>query len=128
MVDDIRVEQRTKGEIQENRDRQENIRIGIEDVDDDDSDVEISQEQKKIADQLNKKVGKKSLRIQTEKVNSAIRFVTTNNIIEANNVIHAVSVWVAEQMGLKRFEINKRKEPGWKCRIEGDICQSFSET
>ena len=66
-------------------------------------------------------MGKKSLRIQTERVNSAIRFIKTNNITKKNDVINVASVWVAEQMGLKRFEISLRKEPRWKRRIEGDI-------
>ena len=43
MMDDVRVEQRTNGEIQDVRGRQENIRIDVEEVDDEDEgDVEIS--------------------------------------------------------------------------------------
>ena len=47
MVDDVRVEQRMSGEIQDDKGRQENIRIDVEGVDDEDeSDVEISQKNK----------------------------------------------------------------------------------
>ena len=30
-------------------------------------------------------------------------------------------MWVAEQMGLRKFEIRERKEPRWKRRIENEI-------
>ena len=33
----------------------------------------------------------------------------------------AASVWVAEQIGLKKIEYRKKNEPKWKRRIEGDI-------
>ena len=68
-----------------------------------------------------KKVNKRSLRAQTERVNSVMNFVKMKNITETNKLLNAASVWVADQMGLKRFEINRKKEPWWKWRIEHDI-------
>ena len=70
---------------------------------------------------LFKKVNKRSLRAQTDRVNSVMKFVKTKNITETNKLINAASVWVADQMGLKKFEIGRRKEPWWKRRIENDI-------
>ena len=36
-------------------------------------------------------------------------------------MIKAASVWVAEQIGLKKRDYRKKNEPRWKRRIEGDI-------
>ena len=68
-----------------------------------------------------KKVNKRSQRAQTERANSVVNFVKTKNITETNKLLNAASVWVVDQMGLKRFEINRKKEPWWKRRIEHDI-------
>ena len=35
--------------------------------------------------------------------------------------MQAASVWVAEQIGLKKVVHRKKNEPRWKRRIEGDI-------
>ena len=70
---------------------------------------------------LFKKVNKRSLGAQSERVNSVMKFVKTKNITETNKLINAAGVSVADQMGLKKFEIGRRKEPWWKHRIENDI-------
>ena len=70
---------------------------------------------------LFKKVNKRSLGAQSERVNSVMKFVKTKNITETNKLINAAGVSVADQMGLKKFEIGRRKEPWWKRRIENDI-------
>ena len=36
-------------------------------------------------------------------------------------MIKAASVWVTEQIGLKKRDYREKHEPGWKRRIEGDI-------
>ena len=120
-------------EVEGERDGQMNE--PIEGVDIDENGDEVSQENKQIVDRLKqimlegrtsdgiffKKVNKRSLRAQTDKVNSVMKFVKTKNITETNKLINAASVWVADQMGLKKFEICRRKEPWWKRRIENDI-------
>ena len=68
-----------------------------------------------------KKVDKKFLKVQTDKVNEAIKYLKSKSITEANNLIQAASVWVAEELGLKTAEHRKKNEPRWKCMIEGDI-------
>jgi len=60
---------------------------------------------------LFKKVDKRSLRAQTERVNSFVKFVKTKDITEANNLISASSVWVVDQLGSTKFEIGQRREP-----------------
>ena len=68
-----------------------------------------------------KKVNKKMLRLATEKVNLAIKFIDTSNITQTNDLIRAESVWVAEELGLKRIAWREKNEPKWKRRIQGDI-------
>ena len=120
-------------DIEDEGDGQMNEAIEVVDVEENDD--EISQENKQIVDRLKqiilqgrtsdgilfKKVNKRSLRAQAERVNSVMKFVKTKNITETNKLINAASVWVADQMGLKKFEIGRRKEPWWKRRIEYDI-------
>ena len=120
-------------DIEDEGDGQMNEAIEVVDVEENDD--EISQENKQVVDRLKqiilqgrtsdgilfKKVNKRSLRAQTERVNSVMKFVKTKNITETNKLINAASVWVADQMGLKKFEIGWRKEPWWKRRIENDI-------
>ena len=58
-----------------------------------------------------KKVDRKKLRILTAKVNSAISHIKTNNITQTNNLIKACSVWIAEKLGLKKFEPKEKVVP-----------------
>ena len=89
----------------------------IEGVDVDENNDGVSQENKQIMDRLKqimlegrtsdgilfKEVNKRSLRAQTDRVNSVMKFVKTKSITETNKLNNAASVWVADQMGLKKF-------------------------
>ena len=68
-----------------------------------------------------KKVDKNTLKVQTDRVNEAIKYFKSKNITETNDLIKAASVWVAEQIGLKKRDYKEKNEPRWKCRIERDI-------
>ena len=68
-----------------------------------------------------KKVNKKVLKNQTERVNEAIKYLRSKSITETNKSVQVASVWVAEQVGLKKVVHRKKNEPRWKRRIEGDI-------
>ena len=95
----------------------------------------LNDEHRKIVEQLNeimlegktsdgimfKKVDKKTLNVQTDRVNDAIKYFKSENITETDDLIKAVSVWVVEQIGLKKRDYREKKEPRWKRRIEGDI-------
>ena len=67
-----------------------------------------------------KKMYKKVLKVQTDRLNEAIKHLKSKSITETNNLIRAASVWVAEQIGLKKMDHRKKNEPRWKRRIEGD--------
>ena len=68
-----------------------------------------------------KEVEKKTLKVQTDRVNDAIKCFKSKSITETNDLIKAGSVWVAEQIGLKKRDYRVKNEPRLKCRIEGDI-------
>ena len=52
-----------------------------------------------------------------------IELTETKDITQTNNLNKAAGVWVADQLGLKRFEGGNKKDPWWKRRIEEDIKQ-----
>ena len=70
-----------------------------------------------------KKVDMNTLNRTTAKVNRVIELIETKNITQTNNLIKAAAIWVADQLGLKKHEGGKKKDPWWKRRIEEDIKQ-----
>ena len=69
-----------------------------------------------------KKVDRWQLNTITQKVNKVIEHIETRNITETNNLMRAISTFVAEKLGLKKGRReNQHKEPWWKRRIERDI-------
>ena len=69
-------------------------------------------------DNNKKKVDKKTLTVQTDRINDAIKYFKSKSIAETNDLIKATSVWVAEQIGLKKREYRGKNEHRWKRRIE----------
>ena len=63
----------------------------------------------------------KTLNIQTDRLNDAIKRFKSKIITETNYLIKAASVQVAEQIGLEKRDYRERNEPRLKRRIEGDI-------
>ena len=61
-------------------------------------------------DIMSKKVGKNVLKIQTYRVNEAIKYLKSKNITETNNLIRAASVCVIDQIGLKKAEHRKKNK------------------
>ena len=55
-----------------------------------------------------KKVDKKTLKVQTDIVNDAINYFKSKNITEANDLIKAAIVWVAEQIELKQRDYREK--------------------
>ena len=70
-----------------------------------------------------KKVDMNTLNRTTAKVNRVVGLIEIKNITQTNNLIKAAGVWVADQLGLKKYEGGKKKDPWWKKRIEEDIKQ-----
>ena len=57
----------------------------------------------------------------TAKVNRVIELIETKNITQTNNLIKPAGVWVADRLGLRKYEGGKKKDPWWKRHIEEDI-------
>ena len=70
-----------------------------------------------------KKVDMNTLNRTTAKVNRVIELIEIKNITQTNNLIKAAGVWVEDQLGVKKYEGGKKKDPCWKRRIEEDIKQ-----
>ena len=70
-----------------------------------------------------KKTDMNTLNRTTAKVNRVIELIETKNITQTNNLIKAAGVWVADQLGLKKYEDRKKKDPRWKRCIEEDTKQ-----
>ena len=58
-----------------------------------------------------KKFDMNTLNRTTAKVNRVIELIETKNITQTNNLIKAAGVWVAEQLGFKKYEGGKKKDP-----------------
>ena len=54
-----------------------------------------------------KKVDMTTLNRTTAKVNRVIELIETKNITQTNNLIKAAGIWVADQLGLKKYEGGK---------------------
>ena len=59
----------------------------------------------------------------TIKVNRVTELIERKNITQTNNLIKVSGVWIADQLGLKKYEGGKKKDPWQKRRIEKDIKQ-----
>ena len=59
----------------------------------------------------------------TAKVSRVIELIETKNMTQTNNLIKAAGIWVADELGLKKYEGGKRKDIRWKRHIEEDIKQ-----
>ena len=59
----------------------------------------------------------------TAKVSRVIELIETKNMTQTNNLIKAAGIWVADELGLKKYEGGKRKDIWWKRHIEEDIKQ-----
>jgi len=53
----------------------------------------------------------KIIKQRTAKVNRVIELIETKNTTQNNNLIKAAGVWVADQLGLKKYEGRKKKDP-----------------
>ena len=60
---------------------------------------------------LSYKVDMNTLNRTTAKANRVIELIETKNIIQTNNHFKAAGVWVADQLGLKKYEDGKKKDP-----------------
>ena len=60
------------------------------------------------------KADRNTLNRTTAKVNRVIELIETKNTTKTNNLIKAAGVWVADQLGLKKYEGGRKTNPWWK--------------
>ena len=112
----------------ERNDTINNVAVNVETLDEE-TQLIIAQLNKILAGGRNtdgisfKKVDMNTLNRTTAKVNRVIELIETKNITQTNNLIKAAGVWVADQLGLKKYQDGKKKDPWWKRRIEKDMKQ-----
>ena len=56
-----------------------------------------------------KKVDTKTLKVQTDTINDAIKYFKSKNIKEANDLIKAASGCAAKQIGLKKRDYREKR-------------------
>ena len=100
----------------ERNDTINNVAVNVETLDEE-TQLIIAQLNKILAGGRNtdgisfKKVDMNTLNRTTAKVNRVIELIETKNITQTNNLIKAAGVWVADQLGLKKSEGRKKKDP-----------------
>ena len=141
----MEVETVEKEDIAENKDMVENEIesvaeeiVNIEEVNNnvidsvDDTRHNLNDEHRKIVERLNeimlegktsdgimfKKVDKKTLKLQTDRVNDLIKYFESENITETNDLIKAASLWVAEQIGLKKRDYREKTNLGGNAELK----------
>ena len=119
----------TEGVLQDQHLRQAND-IEVEHVENEHtlSDVDLNEKEKVIMNEIRallnegknvdgisfKKVDFKRLHEVTTKANAVVKHIPTNNITETNDLVRAISAWVAIQLGLKKCAKRSQKDPWWK--------------
>ena len=56
-----------------------------------------------------------------EKLNTIIDRIPTNTITDTNDLLYAVSKYVAKKLGIKTCKRRPKKESWWKRRLNEDI-------
>lgn len=68
-----------------------------------------------------KKANQCQLEAITNRVTKILHKIPTRTITETNNLINAVSIYLAKEFGLKQTVWRQSKQPWWKRGIERDI-------
>ena len=55
------------------------------------------------------KVDKKTLKVEKDRVKDAIKYFKSKSITKTNYLIKAASLWVAEQIGMKKRDYREKK-------------------
>ena len=98
----------------------------------DDTRHTLNDEYQKIVEQLNeimlegktsdgimfKEVDKNTMKVQTDRVNDAIKYFKSKSITETNDLIKAASAWVAEQIGLKKKDYREKTNLDGKAELK----------
>ena len=60
-------------------------------------------------------------KIETNKINQVLPYISSNNIIELNELIYTGTKLVCEEIGIPSKSTKKKSKPGWEFRLETQI-------
>ena len=63
----------------------------------------------------------RTLKIDTNKINQVLPYISTNNITELNELIYAGAKLVCEKIGIPSKSTKKKSKPRWEIRLETKI-------
>ena len=63
----------------------------------------------------------KALKIETNKINQVLPYISTNNITELNELIYAGANLVCEKIDIPSKSNKKKSKPGWENQVEMQI-------
>ena len=63
----------------------------------------------------------RTLKIQTNKINQVLPYISTNNITELNELNYAGEKLVYEKIGIPSNNTKKKSKPEWEIRLETQI-------
>ena len=66
-------------------------------------------------------IERKTLKIETNKINHILPYIATNNITELNELIYVRTKLVCEKIGIPSKSTKKQSKPGWEIRLETQI-------
>ena len=64
---------------------------------------------------------RKTVKVETEKINELFTHISTNNITKLNELIYIGAKFVCEKIGLPLKNTNKNSKRGWEIRLEAQI-------
>ena len=71
-----------------------------------------------------RKTERRIVRVETNKVNQLLTYISTNNITELNELIHAGAILVREKIGIPSKSTKEKSKPRWGFRQETQIKKS----
>ena len=66
-------------------------------------------------------IERKTLKIETNKINHILPYIPTNNITDLNELIYAGAKLVCKKVWIPSKSTKKQSKPGWKIRLETQI-------
>ena len=60
----------------------------------------------------------RTVKTETNKIKQVLPYVSTNNIIELNELIYAGAKFVGEIIGIPSKSTKRKSKPGWEIRLE----------
>ena len=66
----------------------------------------------------------RTVKVQTNKLNQVLTYISTNNITELNELIYAGADLICEKTGIPSKRTKEKLKPGWEFRLETQVKKS----